>query len=370
MSTGGGGAGGSGGHGGSGGGGSGGNGGGGAAGSGGGGGGGGTAGSGGGGGDMGSANNDCALPYLIITMADVSNTGNYGGQIARLSLTGSGPTSCSTLKGQGFIGAVIMASTFAAPVIVTADADNFYFVDANTDLVRYTLAAPAAHSGWGPIEAFPMKDPAGRDIAAIAYGPLNNPESIGEVDTWYNDSSAPANAPWCVQGTPTCTQLMLSLGILGMSSNPNTPSHLLAVDNTLNVAAWDVDPFGGTKTQLIGASTGSLQTAYAIKVNGHMRLAWLNTTSPTSVDYYNDTGMGGTPAISGPLRCSSGCATILRVVPDPMSPTAFYALCESTTSAPNGRSVVHMQADGSCMSVFEGSKLSSSLMLEHLGVAQ
>ena len=78
---------------------------------------------------------------------------------------------------------------------------------------------------------------------------------------------------------------------------------------------------------------------------------------PTSVSNCTDTGAGGMPKVGGPPRRQSGCSTILRAVPDPTSPTAFFPALRRHAS--NGRAVVRLQDDGSCTSVFDGPTVSS-----------
>jgi hypothetical protein len=318
--------------------------------------------------DMPPIDNTCPLPQLLVTIADVSNSSNLGGQVARFTLPST--FQCSTLKAMDLIGAGITVSTYLPPhYIVTSDQDTVYAVDSDSDTLAWSKQAASSGRTWAPLEAFPMKDGSGRDVAAVAFGLIgSNPNEMTEVDAWHADGSTVGNSPWCMSGSGcgTGSDLMLGLGVLGVAANPRNPSHFFAVDNSNNLAAVDVNPFVPSKSTFITGNTEYLQVAYAISFGGKMRLAWLDATPPTAVAYYNDTG--GTPSISGPLRCSSGCQTLLRVVPDPLSATAFFALCDGTGI--NGRSVVHLQNDGSCATVFDGKTLSASYRLQHIAIAQ
>jgi hypothetical protein len=317
----------------------------------------------------------CALPQLIITVADVSGNSALGGQLARVSLAGAAPSSCTTLTAQTALGADISVSTYFAPgVIATSDSNKVYLVDAERDQIISSVNAPTSGmSGYAPLEAFPMQDGAGKDFGAIAFGTLN-PDSFIAVVGFDAKGGIVGNSPWCVSGTAcgSSRDLMLGLQVLGMAANPVNPSHLLAVDNANNVAAVDVNPFAQTRTTLIPGNSTHLQKAYAVSANGKLRVAWVNATPaatpPTAVSFYNDIGAAGTKAVSGPLYCKSGCSDILRAVPDPTAGNAFFVLCEGPPG--NGRSVVRLKTDGTCTPIFNGLTLPAAYQLRHLAVAQ
>jgi hypothetical protein len=330
-----------------------------------------SAGGGGGDIDMARSDNSCPLPHLIITVADMNGTG--GGQLVRVPLDGSQST-CTTLKGQGLLGARLAASTYLAPgLIATGESNNntIYVVDANSDLIQWKKQPSLAALGQ-LFDAFPMKDGNGNDCFAVAFvqdGPV-----FSELRSWDANGTEVAKSPWCLSSSISCTgtNLMLSNYILGVAANPLNPAHFLAVDGTNNVAGLDVNPaLPNTKT-LIPGNSDPLGAMYAITANGKLRVAWRNYkrtgSTPPAVDYYTDTGAGGSPVVHGPLRCQSTCTTFSRVVPDPTSATAFFLLCDGTS--PNGNVVMHLQSDGTCTTVFDGSTLASNYELSHLAIAQ
>jgi hypothetical protein len=175
--------------------------------------------------------------------------------------------------------------------------------------------------------------------------------------------------PWCIQGTG-CAALPLSLSILGMSANPAAPSHLLALDSANAIAAWDVDPWGATKTQYVGTYSEYLQSIYAVSVvgaGGSRRLAWFDANSMGAIQYASDSGSGPS-TLGGPVRCNNGCDTILHVVPDPTTSDGFFVLCDG--AAVNQRTVVRMDGAHGCTQVLDGSVFGAESRLSRLGIAQ
>jgi hypothetical protein len=323
--------------------------------------------------DMAAGDNSCPLPHLIITAADINPDHQTGGELLRLPL-GGGKSSCTTLIGQGLLGARLNAATYLAPgLIATGDINNtIYVVNASSDLIAWKKHPTLAALGQ-LFEAFPMKDSSGKDAFAIAFiqdGPL-----FGELRSWYADGSEVAMSPWCLSSMIQCTgtDLMLSNSIRGVAANPLTPAHFLADDQANNVPGLDVNPLVRNTQTFIPGNGDPLGAMYAITVGGKLRVAWLNrartgTPAPT-VDYYNDTGGPGPPVVMGPLKCQSTCPTFQRVVPDPTSMTAFFLLCGDDTLS-NQRVVMRLQNDGTCSNVFDASMLASNLALTHLAIAQ
>jgi hypothetical protein len=332
---------------------------------------GGSGGAGGSGGDMGAFDPTCAMPQLLITVANTTNDGNANpGEIVRLALAADGTTkTCAPLSGQGLIGSEPFASTYLAPhYVATSDETDAYLIDTTNDTLAWKRGAPAVTSNQAPLEAFPMQDASGRPFAAIVFGLLDNPPSVTQIDAWYADGTVPTGSPWCAQGTCTGSDIDLSLQTLGMMANPATPSHFYAVDNSNMMAAEDVNPFTQAKTAYIADATDALGFAYAINVGGALRMAWVNTSNmnATSVSYYNATG--ATPAVAGPIKCSSGCLTFTRAIPDPTSATSFLLLCDGNSF--NDKSVVRLTSAGACTQIFDGKSLPQAMMLMHLAVAQ
>jgi hypothetical protein len=328
--------------------------------------------------DMSSPDPACPLPQLIITIADVSSTNGFGGQLARFSLASPAPLSCKTLTAQARIGADVSVSTYLAPsIIATADRSSVYFIDALNDQPLTTVAAPTGGvQGIGPLDAFPMKDTSGRVFAAFAFGAFGNPDNDTEVVGYDGNGMIIGGSPWCLAGTSCAagSNLMLGSQIVGVTANPTDPSHFYVVDAGRGVAAEDVNPFTRAKMSLLSINTtASMQKAYAVSYNGKLRMAWVTVTSfgatpPTWVSYYTDMGGSNFKSVSGPLECQAGCDNVLRALPDPSSPTAFFLLCDGASS--NGRVVMRLQDDGSCTTIFDGATLSSAYQLRHLAIAQ
>jgi hypothetical protein len=327
--------------------------------------------------DMSSPDPSCPLPQLIITIADVSGSNAFGGQLARFSLASATPMSCKTLTAQMSLGAGVSVSTYFAPsLIATADQNSVYLIDALHDQPMATVAAPTSSvQGTGALDAFPMKDTSGKDFGAVAFGAFGNPDTDTQVVGYDGKGMIVAKSPFCLSGTSCSgTNLMLGDQIVGVAANPTNPSHFFVVDEGRGIAAEDVDPFTRAKMSLLAINTtASMQKAYAISHNGQLRIAWVTVTSfgatpPTWVSYYTDMGGSSFKSVSGPLSCQSGCSNVLRAVPDPTSPTAFFLLCDGASS--NGRVVMRLQDDGTCTPIFDGSTLSSAYQLRHLAIAQ
>ena len=76
----------------------------------------------------------------------------------------------------------------------------------------------------------------------------------------------------------------------------------------------------------------------------------------------------GTPTLAGPLRCSTGCANIVDVVPDPTTQDGFLMLCDGTSQSK--RTLTRLKTDGSCTQFFDGSTLGDAFGLQRLAIAQ
>jgi hypothetical protein len=205
-----------------------------------------------------------------------------------------------------------------------------------------------------------MQDASGNATINFAFGSITNPIDyyVTEIDSYYNDGTllSPAISP-DVSFPPS------------IGSNLKTPTHLLAIDFTTNVAAYDVNPAGPSKTQYIAGNKDTLITIYSVKAGSTTRIAWVNATSGkgSAIDWVNDSG-SGTPTLNGPLSCSSGCTSIVHAVPDPTAQDAFFLLCDAAMY--NQRAVVRLKTDGSCGSVLEGSTLPDRFELERLAIGQ
>lgn len=313
------------------------------------------------------ASGGCPLPNLLVGIEDLHNTGsNVGGRVARLSVTSTGVKQCTTLRGQGLIGAQPLAVAMFAGGVAAAAIDGLYVVDPANDTIKWMKPAPNPQT-WLPLEAFPFYSPAGKPVVGVAYGPSGNPSSIREIDAFDEAGNAqPGAMPWCIQGSG-CTPLPLSLSTLSMTANPGNLTHLLALDSSNVVAAWDVDPWNATKTQYVGAYSGYLQSIYAVGHAGALRMAWWDgETTAGSFRYADDNGSGPS-TIAGPVVCASGCSTLLHVVPDPTTTDGFFALCDGATY--DTRTIVRMDGARACTTVLDGSTFGTQTRMSRLGVS-
>jgi hypothetical protein len=315
----------------------------------------------------------CPEPLLLVGVENLQNPATGGGRVARLSLSATATKQCSTLSGQGLIAPQPLAVAGMLGGIGAATIDGLYFVDPATDTVKWSKPAPQV-SGWLPLEAFSILNPQGTSVMAVAYGPAgSNPNTIREVDAFDATGAAAAGSPWCIQGTG-CTALPLSLSTLSMSATPTDLTHFVALDSSAPAAAWEVDPWAtpmATRTQYIGAYTENLSSIYSV-VQGHpgpARFAWLDVTMPTgSIQYATDNGSGPS-TLGGPIKCASGCTTLLHVVPDPTTANGYFALCDGATV--DARTVVRV--DGStlaCTQILDGKPFGAESRLSRLGILQ
>ena len=87
-----------------------------------------------------------------------------------------------------------------------------------------------------------------------------------------------------------------------------------------------------------------------------------------SIQYATDTG-SGPPALGGPIKCASGCTTILHVVPDPTTPDGYFALCDGATV--DTRTVVRFDgASLACNQILDGKTFGAESRLSRLGILQ
>jgi hypothetical protein len=287
-----------------------------------------------------------------------------GGRVARLSLTAGGVTQCTTLRGQGLVTPQPFAVASFAGGVVAATRDSIDLIDPASDSIRWSKPAPS-QTTWLPVDAWAMQTPSGTPIIAAAYGPSGNPSTIREIDAYDASGAAVPSAlmPWCIQGAG-CTSVSLSLSILSMTANPNAPSHFLALDGANAIAAYDVDPFNNTKTQYVGSYTAYLQSISAVTVGATKRLAWLDANNMGAILYSNDSGAGPS-TMAGPVKCNSGCAKLLHVVPDPTNADGFFALCDGASV--DTRAVIRVSAALACTSVLDGAMFGAESRLSHLG---
>ena len=233
-----------------------------------------------------------------------------------------------------------------------------------------TKPNPDTTNNFGPFDAFTLQSPSGTPYLAVAWGrDLGiSGAGISEVEAYDAAGSAAPSSPWCVQGSG-CTSLGLSLGIYSMAAHPLAPAHFLALDGANTVAALEVNPWATppTTTQYIGAYSEPLASIYSVTVGATRHLAWFdNNMAGGAIQWSIDNGTSA-PALNGPFKCTSSCATILHVVPDPTATNGFFALCDGATVST--RKVVRTDDAGSCTVVLDGTQFGAQSRLSRLGIS-
>ncbi len=314
----------------------------------------------------------CARPALLVGVEDLSNSGSGGGRVARVSLAGGGAAECATLSGQGLVGSQPMAVAAFGNLVGAATFDGLYVVDPATDTVKWSKPNPDSANNLGPFDAFSIQSASGgTTYIAVAWGrDLGiSGAGISEVEVYDGSGVAPTGAPWCVQGSTCPTTLNLSLGTYSMAAHPLAPAHFLAIDGGNNIAAVEVDPWAAppTKTTYVGTYSEPLASIYSVAVGTTRHLAWFdNNMQGGAIQWAIDDG-STTPALAGPVKCASNCATMLHVVPDPSQPNGFLALCDASTVS--GRKVVRADTAGNCAVVLDGAQFGAQSRLSRLGIA-
>jgi hypothetical protein len=306
------------------------------------------------GGDMSSSEPACALPYLMVTVEHLS-TLTGAGRVARLNL-GDGslaPTQCATLAAQGLMTQQPQSSAFTGGRVAVLGFDGLQLLDPAIDSIVFTK--PLQMNDDFPVEVFPLTRPNGDLLVAAAWGTMLSPTTIARVDAWGLDGSM-------VSSWPT-GNLTLGLDIIGMTRDPLAPTQLLACDVDNNTMAWAVDPWGGTKSSLVGSGIPMPLSIFADVEGTQTRIAWVDSTAPSAVYYYNSAEGTG---LFGPIRCAN--CTLLHAVPDPTDNLRFFGLCDGNTV--DSRRVVRFSSSGgTCDTVLEGALFPSDRM-SRLSVAQ
>lgn len=316
--------------------------------------------------DLAGAGSTCPRPQLLAGIENRSAGAQSGGRIARVSLAGGGAQPCATLSGQGLIGASPLAVGAFGGYVAAGTLAGLYAIDPASDVVAWSKPNNYGN-GIGPFDVFGLQSPSGKPIIAVSYGDLTSSGAgIRNIEA-FDAAGNPASAMrWCIQGTG-CTGLPLGLSIYSMAANPAAPTHLLALDGGSNVAAWDVDPWAQTRTQYVGAYSERLATVYSVAVGATRHLVWFDDNMVGgAIQWAIDDG-SGPPTLRGPVKCASGCATLLDVVPDPTAASGFVALCEGATL--DKRTVVRVSDAGACSVVLDGAQFGSASQLTRLGVA-
>jgi hypothetical protein len=310
----------------------------------------------------------CAGPALLVGVENLSNTGSGGGRVARVSFAGGSAQPCATLAGQGLIGSQPMAVTAFGSLVGAATFDGLYVVDPTTDTVKWSKPNPDSANGYGPFDAFTVSGTSATYVAA-AWGPDFgiSGAAIRWVEIYDADGNAAPGAPYCIQQA-SCTDLELGLGTYSMASDPARPGLFLAIDGSHDLAALEVNPFATppSHTTYVGTYSESLSSIYAVNVGGKPHLAWFDDNmSGGAIQWAIDNGSA--PSLNGPFKCTSNCATILHVVPDPSQTNGFFALCDGAMV--NTRTVVRADDAGNCSVVLDGTQFGTESRLSRLAIA-
>jgi hypothetical protein len=298
---------------------------------------------------------NCPTPLLLVTVENVSGSAN-GGRVQLLTL-GDGtnlPQTCRVLSAQGNLTAQPQSAAMVGGKLAVEGVDTLQIVDPVSDTSVWSNAAGNIDF---PRDVFALKHPDGRDVIAAAWATKTSTTAVARVDGWALDGTL-------IKAWTLGTDLPLGLGITGMCSFPSTPTHLLAVDADNNQWAWDVDPWGATKTGRNGMLSGSPVSIYADIWMSEVRTTWTDTSNGSAVVYNNDAN--GT-SLMGPIACM-GC-TLLDTVPDPTLNTRFFGLCDGP-SVDARRVVIFKSTGGTCDTVLEGALFGSQSRLSRLAISQ
>lgn len=319
--------------------------------------------------DLATISAACPSPQLLVGIENLHNGDTGGGRVARLGVYTTGVDGCTTLRGQGTIGPQPQAVAGFENYVAAAALDGLYLVDPATDTVKWSRSVPL-QSGWGPINVLPIMSATNLPLVAVAYGMYGNPSTIREIYLYDDNGFQSSSSPWCIQETGCSVNLPLSLQILGITRDPATPTKFLALDPTTPAAALDVDGWAmpnPTKATYVGQYSGAWGTINAVMASTTERVAWATSDNMGEVMWANDAG-GGSPSVQGPLKCSSGCATILDVVPDATTLDQFFILCDGASV--DTRSVWRLTTAGDCTKVLDGAQFGSESRLSSIAIAQ
>jgi hypothetical protein len=305
--------------------------------------------------DMAPSQPVCALPNLMITVENLASVPG-GGSVARLNL-GDGsalPTPCATLKAGGLMTQQPQSSAYTNSRVAVMGIDELQVIDPQNDTIIFEK--PLQVSDDFPIEVFPLSDPSGNQLFAAAWGNTTSTTDIARVDAWNLTGGL-------VQSWELGSMLNLGLGIIDMTALPMMPVQFLACDVDADVMGKTVDPWSNTIGSLVTSGIAQPHSIYADVEGTQTRIAWVDSTSPTSVFYYNSAEGTG---LFGPIHCA-GC-TLIHAVPDPTDNLRFFGLCDGPTV--DSRHVVRFSSSGgSCDTVLEGA-LFPQERLSRLSIAE
>jgi hypothetical protein len=174
------------------------------------------------------------------------------------------------------------------------------------------------------------------------------------VNTWKLDQNVGPN------------DLPIGFEMWSMTPSPLSPTHFFATGGSVNSPAYDVDTINKTKSMYRPDNGTTMGTIYSI---ASKRTAWSTKYQMPSAVYYTNEPNSPTTALSGPIRCTPGCDTILHVVPDPSKSDRFIALCDATTTGGPRQIVRFTTTSSACEKVVDDTSLGIQVRMSRLGIA-
>jgi hypothetical protein len=307
---------------------------------------------------------NCGHPQLLVAVENLHdpNSGALGGKVARLAL-GDGsklPTSCATLSASALIDAHPLAVTWVPPSSIAAATSNgLYVLNPTTDTILWK------NSDNPPLDVFTMHSPSGATLVALVISNSAGTGSDGSAIHTYDLMGNPVNV-WKLDVGIGSDELPIGIEIWSITPSPLDPSHLFAAGGSTNSPAWDVDTINKTKSSYRPDNGTTMGTIYSI---ASKRTAWSTKYQKPSAVYYTSEPNTTTTALSGPIRCTPGCDTILHVVPDPTESDRFLALCDAATMGGPRQIVRFTTAGGACEKVIDDAALGIQLQMARLAIA-
>jgi hypothetical protein len=310
---------------------------------------------------------NCALPLLLVTVADNGPGAGTNGEVLAYHLDSGGTVhACPSHTASGTTGIGELYKPYAAAFIppdaiaVTDDrVSTVFLLDANSDEIRWKYVYATGAQSFGGHDVFPIAHN-GQTLVGVARSTAGAISMVRDRLDLFHDGSM-IDFIWKLDGSQqpvsnvaaTCASLL-------------DPGRFFAVQGGGSPeAAFDVDPFVANASAYASYPNGAtLSTVQAVRVGGVNRLAWVDG-SIGKIWWANATG---TPSLMGPLGCSSAC-TLVDAAPDPSDATSFYGIC-NFNAAPPHTDVVYMTAAGNCTTIVDGNALlANALQVNRVAVA-
>jgi hypothetical protein len=144
--------------------------------------------------------------------------------------------------------------------------------------------------------------------------------------------------------------------VFGLSADPLKPGHVFMMNTTYPGLATDVDPGAASDAAYLGYPVSAhLRNLASARVGTATCTVSVDTAS-NGLYYANDTG--GALTLKGPLGCPSETCSLADAVPDPSTPSGFFALCDYSPVSAN-LNVLRI-TPSSCAVAFDGSSLAQA----------